>query len=156
MLFLLTLSLILLDIDILGQFSFIWSACMFIHVPYSMGNTNFKQNPRSFGKGGCTTNFVWRENHKKIQKRETTPPYNIGLMHFLIKITKVKVCVRYIFASLFLCLKESICETRKKCFLFHFESSSHSWDNQLLTFLTFKYHDVIKCPNMKHETHITE
>ena len=60
---------ILVNIDILGQFSFIWSACMFIHVPYSMGNTNFKQKPRSFGKVGCTTNFVWRENRKKNPKK---------------------------------------------------------------------------------------
>ena len=31
----------------------------------------------------------------------------------------------------FVCLKERTCETRKKCFLFHFESSFCSWDNPI-------------------------
>ena len=39
--------------------------------------------------------------------------------------------------------------------VFYFESSFRSWDNQILTFQTFKCHDVIKCTSMKHETHIT-
>ena len=52
----------------------------------------------------------------------------------------------------FVCLKEHL-RNKEKCFLFHFKSSSRSWDNQLLTFLIFKFHDVIKCPSMKHETY---
>ena len=56
----------------------------------------------------------------------------------------------------FVCLKESTLKTRKNVFLFHFESSFHSWDNQILTFQIFKCHDVIKCLSMKHETHFTE
>ena len=34
----------------------------------------------------------------------------------------------------FVRLKESACETKKNVFLFHFESSFHSSDNQILTF----------------------
>ena len=34
----------------------------------------------------------------------------------------------------FVCLKERTCKTRKKGFLFHFESSFRSRDNQILTF----------------------
>ena len=45
------------------------------------------------------------------------------------------------------------CEARKS-FSFHFKSSFRFWDNQILTFQIFKYHDAIKCPNMKHKTHI--
>ena len=55
----------------------------------------------------------------------------------------------------FVCLNESTRETRK-CFLFHFESSFRSRDNQILTFQTFKSYDVIKCLSMKHETRIIE
>ena len=35
-----------------------------------------------------------------------------------------------------------------KKFLFHFESSFHSWDNNILIFQIFKCHDVIKCLSM--------
>ena len=45
-----------------------------------------------------------------------------------------KSCVRYIFASLFCMSKREHLRNKKKCFLFHFKSSSCSWDNQLLTF----------------------
>ena len=45
---------------------------------------------------------------------------------------------------------------KEKCFLFHFESSFCSWDNQILTFQIFKCHDVIKYLSMKHETHFIE
>ena len=44
---------------------------------------------------------------------------------------------------------------KKKCFLFHFESSFH-WDNQILNFQIFNCHDVIKCLSMKHKTHFIE
>ena len=57
----------------------------------------------------------------------------------------------------FVCLKESIFETRKNVFLFHFEKSSfRSWDNQILTFQIFQCHDVIRCLSIKHETHFAE
>ena len=42
---------------------------------------------------------------------------------------------------------------KKGCFLFHFESSFRSWDNQIQI---FKCHDVVKCLSIKHETHFTE
>ena len=45
---------------------------------------------------------------------------------------------------------------KEKCFLFHFQSSFHYWDNQILNFLIFKCHDVIKCVSMKQETHFIE
>ena len=56
----------------------------------------------------------------------------------------------------FVCPKERNCETRKKCFLFHFESSFRSWNNQILNFQIFKCDDVIKCLSIKHKTHFTE
>ena len=65
-------------------------------------------------------------------------------------------CVRYIFTSLFCMSKREDMKNNGKCFLFHFESSFHSWDNQILTFQTLKCHDVIKCLSMKHETHFIE
>ena len=43
-------------------------------------------------------------------------------------------------------------ENNEKCFLFHFESSFGSWDNQVLFFQIFKCHDVIKCLSKKHKT----
>ena len=46
----------------------------------------------------------------------------------------IKGCVRYIFASLFFMSKREHLRNKEKCFLFHFESSSRSLDNQLLTF----------------------
>ena len=54
------------------------------------------------------------------------------------------------------CLKESTCETRKNVFLFHFESSFRSSDNQVLNFQIFKCHDVVKCLGKKYETHFNE
>ena len=68
----------------------------------------------------------------------------------------LKGCFHYIFASLFFMAKKSTFETRKNVFLFHFESSFRSRDNQILIFQIFKYYDVIKCLRMKHETHFTE
>ena len=65
---------------------------------------------------------------------------------------KVKVCVRYIFASLFGISRREHLWNKEKCFLFHFESSFRSWDNQILTFHIVKCYDVIKCLSMKHET----
>ena len=65
---------------------------------------------------------------------------------------KVKVCVRYIFASLFGIYRREHFWNKEKCFLFHFEISCRSWDNQILTFHIVKCYDVIKCLSMKHET----
>ena len=69
---------------------------------------------------------------------------------------RVKVCVCYIFASLFFMPKRKHLWNKEECFSFHLESSFHSWDNHFLTFQIFKCHDVIKCSSMKHETHFTE
>ena len=45
-----------------------------------------------------------------------------------------KGCVRYIFARLFCMPKREHFRNREKYVLFHFESSSPSWGNQILTF----------------------
>ena len=65
-----------------------------------------------------------------------------------------KGCVCYIFASLFCLPKREDLWNKEKCFLFHFGSSFRSWDNQILIFQIFKFHDVIKCLSMKRETHL--
>ena len=60
-------------------------------------------------------------------------------------------CFCTFFLFWFVCLKETTCESRKNVWkLFSFSR------NQFLTFQVFKWHDVIKCPSMKHETHFTE
>ena len=53
----------------------------------------------------------------------------------------------------FLSLNKSTCQC--KCFLFHFKSSFRSGENQNLEFQMFKFHDVIKCLNIKQEIHFT-
>ena len=42
---------------------------------------------------------------------------------------KLKGCVRYVFASLFLGLNESTCQIKKNVFLFHFKTSLCSREN---------------------------
>ena len=59
--------------------------------------------------------------------------------------------VRYIFTSFFCMSKREDLWNKEKCFLFHFESSFGSWDNQILNFQIFKCHVVIKWLSMKHE-----
>ena len=67
---------------------------------------------------------------------------------------KGRVC--YIFTSLFCMPKREDLRNKEKCFLFHFESSFSSWDNQILIFQIFHSHEVIKCLSIKHETHFIE
>ena len=62
-----------------------------------------------------------------------------------------KRSIRYMFASLFCKFKGEHLWSEEKYFLFNFEISFRSWDNQILTFQILKCHDVIKYPNMKHE-----
>ena len=62
-----------------------------------------------------------------------------------------KGCVGYVVASFVASLKEQFLKAEKM--FFHPESSLHFWGNQILTFQIFKCYDVIKCLNMKHETH---
>ena len=45
-----------------------------------------------------------------------------------------KGCVHYIFTSLFFKSKGEHLENKDKCFLFHFKSSFHSQENQILEF----------------------
>ena len=68
----------------------------------------------------------------------------------------IKGCIRYIFAILFYMSKRENLWNKEKCFLFHFKSSLRSWDNQVLNFQVFKFHDVIICLSMKHKTNFTE
>ena len=60
--------------------------------------------------------------------------------------------VCYIFTSWLCQSKGELRWNKEKCLLYDFESSFSSWDNQILTFQIFKYHDVIKCPRMNQET----
>ena len=62
--------------------------------------------------------------------------------------SKVKGCVRYIFASLFFISKNTTCETRKNGFYFPLKA--------LFVLKIFKCHDVIKWPSINHETHFIE
>ena len=52
--------------------------------------------------------------------------------------------------SLFCMSKREHKWNKEKCFLFHFESSFHSGDNQILNFQIFKCHDI-KCPSTKQK-----
>ena len=66
---------------------------------------------------------------------------------------KNEVCVYYMFASLFCMSKGEHLRIKEKCFSFHFETSYHSREDQILTFQVFKSCDVIKkleTRNMKH------
>ena len=46
--------------------------------------------------------------------------------------------------------------SNKRALLFHFESSFHSWYNQILTFQIFKSYNVIKWLSMKQENYFTK
>ena len=70
--------------------------------------------------------------------------------------TYLKVVSAIFLIVLFCMSKREQSWSKEKCFLFHFESSFCSWDNQVLTFPILKCHDVIRCLSMKHETHFTE
>ena len=77
--------------------------------------------------------------------------------NLMLLICILKGCVHYIFASLFCMPKTEHLWKKEKCFLFHFESSFCSWDdNQISSFQGLKCHDVIKCPSMKHQTYFNE
>ena len=65
--------------------------------------------------------------------------------------TALKVASAIFLLVCFLSLKESTFET-EKCFLFHFEGSFRSQENQILEFQVFNFHDVIKCVSIKEET----
>ena len=69
------------------------------------------------------------------------------------KLDPLKVVSTTVSLVCFVCPTERTCETKKKCFLFHFESSLCFRDNQILNFQIFTYYNVIKCLSMKHETH---
>ena len=68
----------------------------------------------------------------------------------------LKVVSATFLANLFCMPKRQHLWNKEKYFLFHFESSFCSRDNQILTFQVFKCHEVIKCLGMKHKTYIDE
>ena len=74
-----------------------------------------------------------------------------SLEYLILQRINLKVVSATFLLLCFVCLTESTFEIRK-CFLSHFESSFRSWDNQILTFMIFKYHDAIKWLSMKHKT----
>ena len=93
----------------------------------------------------CHDRWVLSEGHENYFKKcclVNSQPASLFLK--VVPATFLLVC--------FVCLKDSPFETRKFLFLFHFESSVRSWDNQIMPFQIFEYHDVIKCLSMKHET----
>ena len=57
-----------------------------------------------------------------------------GIFHFQFCFVFIKGCVCYIFASLFLSLNKSTCQTKTICFLLYFKSSVCSGENQILVF----------------------
>ena len=67
-----------------------------------------------------------------------------------------KGCVLYIFTSLFFKSKLEHLPNWERCFLFHFKSSFHSQENQILEFYILKFHDAMKCLSIKQEIHFTE
>ena len=74
--------------------------------------------------------------------------HRFGITFKVVSATFLLVC--------FLSLNESTCQTRKNLFLFHFKSSFHSTENQILEFQIFKFHDVIKSLSIKQEIYFTE
>ena len=135
------------------------------HVPIT---PLFKKLGQSTHKNYCLQ--FEKERKKEAEKRrqeQQVEDSNLGKKNGLEKETNqvksrqvffcfLKGCVCYIFASLFFMCKIEHLWNKEECFLFHLESSFLSWDNQFLTFQIFKCHNVIKCPNMKLETHFTE
>ena len=77
-------------------------------------------------------------------------PYVVYLSNKNLFIISLKMC------PLFYISKRQRLWKKKKCFLFHFQSSFCSRDNQILTFQVFKCYDVLRCLSMEHETHFTE
>ena len=101
-------------------------------------------------------NHVWylHIGHPTKENQQCMSSFSFSFLFFFLN--WFKGCACHIFASLFFMSKREHLWNKEKCFLFHFESSFRSWDNQILTFQIFKCHDIIKCPTMKHETHFTE
>ena len=60
-----------------------------------------------------------------------------------------KGCVCYMFDSLLCMSTRGHLWNKEKRFLFYFESSFRSGDNQILNFQMFKCHDLITCRRMK-------
>ena len=58
----------------------------------------------------------------------------IILLHNTLTKRELEGCVHYIFASLFFTTKRAHSWNLEKCFLFHFKSSFHSRENQILEF----------------------
>ena len=86
---------------------------------------------------------------------EGTVALQIILLHNTLTKRELEGCVHYIFASLFFKSKRQHSWNCGKCFLFHFKSSFHSRENQILEFQIFKFHDVIKYLSIKQEIHFT-
>ena len=84
-----------------------------------------------------TCDKVW---HEQIEHKLQENGISGNFLNFLTNFLKTKNqrvvhkgCVRYICASVFCTFKGEHLQSKKKSFLFHFESSFCSWDNQILT-----------------------
>ena len=88
----------------------------------------------------------------ELSKKTMGSRQNLKYILFLILL---KVVSATFLLVCFVCLKASICETRKKIFiplrkLFSFLRKSN------FNFQVFKCHGIIKCLSMKHKPHFTE
>ena len=71
-------------------------------------------------------------NEINDNNKNKTPVQNTSYINYLLCLETFKGCVCHIFGSLFsMSIRENL-QNKEKCFLFYFESSSRSWDNQIL------------------------
>ena len=70
-------------------------------------------------------------------------PCVIGIDYWYKNLLELKVVSAIFSLVSFVYLKETTCETRKNVFYFTSKALFRSWDNQILTFQIFKYHDII-------------
>ena len=87
---------------------------------------------------GLSSTFVEVTGEKLVGEGERGWLFGFPLSWIGLRLQKqvllLKVCVRYIFASLFFTFTGEHLSNKEKYFLFHFKSSFRFWDNQILTF----------------------
>ena len=95
-------------------------------------------------------NYFQSLNTSRYQELRILPLDPNGVHSFNANEFRIKVCVRYIFGSLFACLKKSSLETRKN--VLYFTPRAFFVPEINLNCLMFKRYVVISCLSMKHET----
>ena len=89
----------------------------------------------------------------KVNNLSKSPSLTLFFIWKLCSKFLLKVVTLIFLLVCFVSLKERTSETRKNIFT---SFRKCSWDNQILTFQIFKFHDVIKCSSLKQETNFTE